>query len=390
VKWRYTYTALTLCTLAFMVTMVARLSISPLVPAITDDFGVSNALVGFALSLMWATYAIAQYPSGILGDRFGERRVILSAIGLTGVASVLLALSPSYGAFVLFTVLLGFGAGLHYTPATAYLTKQFDDIGRAIGFHIAGSPAAGLVAPVAAALIASVYGWRAGVLIGVVLAVPIFVLFVWRIRPTEPERPDQSMRERIQVSTIVELLSRPTIAYTTIIAFLCAFTWQATASFLPAFFSEGQGLSPSLASALFSLYFLAHGLTQPVTGWLSDRFGRDPTTGVSMGAGILGYGLLIAGEGLVVYTVGVCFVGLAMSWGAPVQSRFMESFAEAERGTGFGLVRTVYMTTGASGSVVVGALADLAGWEAAFGLLVGTMSLVLVGLLSNRVLRLGL
>lgn len=152
-KWRYTHTALVLCTLAFMGTMVARLSISPLVPAITDDFGVSNAAVGFALSLMWATYAIAQFPSGIFGDRFGERRVILTAIGLTGVASIFLALSPTFGLFVVFAIVLGFGAGLHYTPATTYLTKQFDDIGRAIGFHIAGSPAAGLVAPVAAAQI---------------------------------------------------------------------------------------------------------------------------------------------------------------------------------------------------------------------------------------------
>ncbi|SEH13449.1 Sugar phosphate permease [Natronorubrum sediminis] len=389
-KWRYTHTALVLCTLAFMGTMVARLSISPLVPAITDDFGVSNAAVGFALSLMWATYALAQFPSGIFGDRFGERRVILTAIGLTGVASIFLAISPTFGLFVVFAIVLGFGAGLHYTPATTYLTKQFDDIGRAIGFHIAGSPAAGLVAPVAAALIASFYGWRAGILIGALFAIPLFVLFIWRIRPTTPTRPEQPMRERVQITTIFELLSRPSIAYTTLIAFLCAFTWQATASFLPAFFEDGQGLSASLASALFSLYFLAHGLTQPLTGWLSDRFGRDATTVVSMSAGVLGYGALVVADSLAIYALSVCFIGLAMSWGAPVQSRFMDSFTDAERSTGFGLVRTVYMTTGASGSVAVGALADFFGWEAAFAVLAGIMALVCATIATNRVLRLGL
>jgi hypothetical protein len=48
------------------------------------------------------------------------------------------------------------------------------------------------------------------------------------------------------------------------------------------------------------------------------------------------------------------------------------------------------MILGASGSVVVGVLSDLAGWEAAYGLLVGVMGLGLALLVGNRVLRIGL
>ncbi|MFC6768980.1 MFS transporter, partial [Natrinema soli] len=152
-NWRYAHRSLLLCTLAFMVTMVARLAISPLVPAITDEFAVSNAAVGLALSIMWATYVLVQFPSGVLGDRFGERKVILTEIGLTGLSSLCIAVAPSYGVSVLFVGVLGIGAGLHYTPATTFLAKQYDDIGRTIGVHVAGSSTAGLVAPVAAAAI---------------------------------------------------------------------------------------------------------------------------------------------------------------------------------------------------------------------------------------------
>ncbi|SER39101.1 MFS transporter [Natrinema salaciae] len=389
-NWRYAHLSLLLCTLAFMTTMVARLAISPLVPAITDEFAVSNAAVGLALSLMWAMYALLQFPSGILGDRFGERTVILAAIGLTGLSSLCIALAPTYGFFVLFVSLLGVGAGLHYTAATTYLAKQYDDIGRAIGIHIAGSPAAGLVAPVAATAIAVRYGWRLGVLVGLALAVPAFALFARFVRPTEPDRPDEPMRDRFALSTVVALLSRPPVAFTTVLAFLCAFTWQATASFMPSFFAQGQGLSPAVASGLFSLYFLVHGITQPLTGTLSDRAGRGPTTALSMASGIVGYAVLVVGDEIAVYAVGVCFVGLAMSWGAPLQSRFMDLFTAADRGAGFGLVRTVYMTTGASGSVVVGALADLYGWDVSFGLLAAIMAVVLSALATNRLLGLGL
>lgn len=392
-NWRYRHTALALCTLAFTATMVARLAISPLVPQITARFGVTNATVGLALSGMWLAYALAQFPSGVLGDRYGERAVILTAVGATAVASLLIAVSPSIAVFMLFTVALGAGAGLHYSVATTFLAKQFDDIGRAIGVHVAGGPIAGLAAPPLAALVGSRYGWRAGILLGVAVAVPVFALFAWRVRPTEPVRPGQAMRERFELGSLVELLSRPPILYTTALATMGAFTWQATASFLPTFLDVGSGLSTALSALLFSLYFLVHGGTQPVTGSLSDRFGRDVTAMGTMSAGIVGYGLLVATArfdlGLGPTVAAVCLVGVAMSWGAPVQSRFMDLLSDAERGAGFGLVRTAYMVLGASGSVVVGSLSEVAGWGAAFGLLAGVMALGLVTLLANRALRLG-
>ncbi|OYR39468.1 MULTISPECIES: nitrate/nitrite transporter [unclassified Halorubrum] len=392
-NWRYRHTALALCTLAFTATMVARLAISPLVPRITARFGVTNATVGLALSGMWLAYALAQFPSGVLGDRYGERTVILTAVGATAVASLLIAASPSIAVFILFTVALGAGAGLHYSVATTFLAKQFDDIGRAIGVHVAGGPIAGLAAPPLAALVGSRYGWRAGILLGVAVAVPVFALFAWRVRPTEPIRPDQPMRERFALAPLLELLSRPPILYTTALATMGAFSWQATASFLPTFLDVGSGLSTALSALLFSLYFLVHGGTQPVTGSLSDRFGRDVTAMGTMSAGIAGYGLLVATArfdlGLGPTVAAVCLVGVAMSWGAPVQSRFMDLLSDAERGAGFGLVRTAYMVLGASGSVVVGTVSDVAGWGVAFGLLAGVMTLGLVTLLANRALGLG-
>ena len=79
-----------------------------------------------------------------------------------------------------------------------------------------------------------------------------------------------------------------------------------------------------------------------------------------------------------------------MTWGAPLQSRYFDKFEADERGAAFGLVRTAYMILGATGSVVVGVLADVAGWQAAYGLLIGVTGLGLALLVGNRALRLGL
>ncbi len=388
-NWSYRNTVLVLCTFAFFATVTARLVISPVVPDIVASLSVSTGAVGLALSGMWAAYALSQFPSGLLGDRFGERKIIVTAIGGTAVASALLALSPTYGTFLLFTVVLGAAAGLHYSVATTLLTRLFDRTGRAIGIHVSGAPLAGLTAPVLAALAADRYGWRAAVAVGSAVAIPIVVVLALRIRPTEPQYPDRQIRDQIDGGLLAEVLTRPTVAYTTVLCAMGAFTWQTTASFLPAFLEVGYGLSGTTAGLLFSLYFLVNGGVQPLIGGLSDRYSRDAAAAVTMSSGVIGFAVLVTGDGLLTAVAGVAFVGVAMTWGAPLQSRFMDVLSADERGLGFGLVRTVYMTLGATGSVAVGTAADVVGWMAAFGLLAAVMATALAVLAVNNVLSLG-
>ncbi|KYH27911.1 regulatory protein UhpC [Halalkalicoccus paucihalophilus] len=389
-RWTYRVTVITLCTLAFFATMVARLVISPVVPEIEAAFGVSSAITGIALTGMWMAYSLSQFPSGLLADRYGERLVILVAVGLTAVASGALALSPSIWLFVVLTIVLGAVAGLHYSVATTLLTKEFDDIGTAIGIHNSGAPLAGLLAPLAAAAVAGWVGWRYSIALGAVTAAPIFLLFAWKVRGTEPARPNQPMRERIALGPVLELLTRPQIAFTALLAICFEFVWQATASFLPAFLVAHHGYSIGLASAMFSAYFVVHGLTQPAVGSLSDRFGRDRVAAGCALLGIAGYGLLVGGSGLPTLGVAILLVGIAMSWGAAVLPRFMDHLSAEERGAGFGLVRTSYMLVSATGSAVVGTVADLASWGVAFSVFLALLSVVVCALGANRALDLGL
>jgi len=388
-EWRYKETVLVLSTLAFFATMAARLAISPVVPAITDEFGVSNAVVGLALTGLWMTYFAAQFPSGVLADRFGERPVILVAVSGTAVTSLLIAVSPLFAVFVLATVLLGGVAGLHYSVATTLVTRTYDDIGTAIGFHNSGGPAAGLVAPVLAAWVGVRYGWRPAVALGAAVAVPIFVLFAWRVRPTEPRRPDQPMRDRFELEPVAELLSRPKIAFTVCLAIAGAFVWQAVSSFLPTFLVEYRGQSTTLAGAVFSSYFVVQAVTQVGVGAASDRYGREVSTAGCMVLAVAGFALLIAVPGFVAVAAAVVLLGTGLGWGGALIPRFMDELSEAEQGAGFGLVRTVYGVVGPLGSVATGFFADAFGWGVSFGVLTALLALVFVALVGNWALGLG-
>lgn len=387
VRWSVQRSVLAACTLAFFATMVGRLVISPVVPAISSEFAVSNSVIGLALTGMWLAYALSQFPSGLLGDRLGERFVILVAVGGTAGGSLLLALSPVFGAFVLFTFVLGGAAGLHYSVATTLLSRNFVQTGTAIGIHSAGGPVAGLVAPVIAAYVGSLFGWRYAVALGAVAAVPSFLLVAYGIPRAEPRHPDEAIRERVDPSVLVELLSRPPIAGTLLISVLGAFVWQGTASFLPTFLVEHRDYSVPRAGVVFSAYFVVQGAGQPLMGWLSDRIGRDAAMSLCALAGVAGYGLFVVGPGLASVAVATVLVGTAMSWGATMLPKFLDYMSPDEEGMGFGLVRTTYMVLGASGSVGVGILADVFDWGTAFLMLSGILGTILLALVGAAIRR---
>ncbi len=389
IRWRYRETVLALCTLAFFATMVGRLAISPVVPLITDEFGVSNSVIGIALTGMWMAYFAAQFPSGVLADRFGERPVILVAVGGTAIASAFLAVAPAFALFLVGTIALGGVAGLHYSVATTLLTRTYEEIGTAIGVHNSGGPVAGLLAPPIAAWIGVRYGWRPAVAIGTAMAVPIFLLFAWRVRPRPAQRPDQPMRERFELGPVVAVLSRPEIAFPVALAILGAFVWQATASFLPTFLVSHRGQSTEFAGVVFAGYFVVQAITQVGVGAASDRYGRDAATAGCMVLAVAGFALLIAVPGAIALTAAIVLIGTGLGWGAALLPRFMDVLSEAERGAGFGLVRSVYGFIGASGSVGTGALADLFGWGVAFAVLAVLLVIVFVALVVNWLFSLG-
>ena len=200
--------------------MVARVAISPLVPDMVDAFGVSKSAIGVAFTGMWAAYALLQFPSGLLGERYGERTVVVTALTLTGLGSVGFAMAPSYLGFLFATAFLGFGTGLYFSVATSVLTRLAENRGQPLGLHSAGGPIAGIVAPVAAVQVAERFGWRVGLLLGATVAFPTVLLYVRTIRPAEPSRPDTSLRNRLRPAQLRQLFADTRIVFTTAIAVL--------------------------------------------------------------------------------------------------------------------------------------------------------------------------
>jgi ACS family D-galactonate transporter-like MFS transporter len=128
------------------------------------------ALGGLVGSLLFAGYMLTQFPGGYVGDRLGNRTVIVIAIFWAGVATLLSGVITALLGFVAFRVITGLGAGLFYSNDRSVIAKQspFEKRSLGMGWVITGL-AIGITAALllAAPLIdlgASVFGnddaWR--------------------------------------------------------------------------------------------------------------------------------------------------------------------------------------------------------------------------------------
>lgn len=120
-------------------------------PAISRDFGVAPADVNVAMTAYLLTVAMGIPFSSWLAERFGPRRVFVSAIALFTLASLACALSPGLAWLTAFRAVQGFGGAMMVPVGSLVVLRGTpkDELLKATAFLVWP----GLLAPVLAPLV---------------------------------------------------------------------------------------------------------------------------------------------------------------------------------------------------------------------------------------------
>lgn len=86
--------------------------LGPIIPDIIDSFELSLGLAGFLPFSFFVAYAVMSIPSGMLVERFNEKKVMLAAFLLAGIGSLLFAVIPSFPIAMLSLFLIGSGMAM--------------------------------------------------------------------------------------------------------------------------------------------------------------------------------------------------------------------------------------------------------------------------------------
>jgi EmrB/QacA subfamily drug resistance transporter len=175
----------------------------PMFLAVADQTIVATALPDIAstlggverLSWVVVSYLIANTIAapvyGRLGDSYGRRRMILTALALFIIGSLLCALAPNIEILTAMRVLQGFGGGGLMTLSQALVGETVPprERGRYQGFLAGVSVASSTFGPVAGGYLTQAFGWRSIFLVNLPLGL-IAVVLVLRLKtpPTDRRR----------------------------------------------------------------------------------------------------------------------------------------------------------------------------------------------------------
>jgi MFS family permease len=387
--------------LGWAVLQGGRFILSPLLPAIIDDFSLTAATAGIALTAFQAVYAVTQYPSGRLSDEWSRATLVLPGLVVLVVAFLAIGAAPTYLAFVAGAVLLGLGKGVYVVPSRALLSDLFvERRGRALGVYTAGTDLGGLAAAGVAALVLAttlpVVGlppdlhaaleaadWRSPFLpIAGLLAVAAVGYVAWNREPYRTGPASMAVGATVRRLATTREQREVLAAYA-----LFYFMVGGWINFLPTYLAAGKGISEALASAGFALVFLTGIATKPAAGWLSDRF---PRRAVSV-AGLLLATVALAGVVLVssIPALTACVVALALGYKTQfpiVDAILLDAAPDANAGGDLGAARALFLGVGSLGPAYVGIVASVAGYPAAFAGLAACL-LVAAGLVGRQYRR---
>ena len=96
-----------------------RVAPSVMTAELMSEFNASAAGLGNLSAYYFYPYALIQIPIGIMIDRFGVRRVLLTSGALCATGSLLFALAPTLGWAATGRLLVGAGAGVAWVGTLA-------------------------------------------------------------------------------------------------------------------------------------------------------------------------------------------------------------------------------------------------------------------------------
>lgn len=87
--------------------------------SIQQEFNLSQSQLGLINSVFFFTYTFAQIPSGMLGDKFGLKRMLIIGFLLFGAFTGLTGVATSFAMLMLMRAFVGIGQGTYYGPQYA-------------------------------------------------------------------------------------------------------------------------------------------------------------------------------------------------------------------------------------------------------------------------------
>lgn len=342
-----------------------RQALPPLFGTFQSAFGITNTETGLLFSVLMGVYALMQFPSGLLSDRFGNLPIIFAGSTVLSMGTAIFSISESFIFLIIAASIIGLGSGMHKTVAIDLISIEYPQRrGFALGVMDTIGQLAGVVAPlvVVAVLSFAFLAWNylffLAVAVGSVLAIGVYILNKDQSgdclsnsnnrRGGTDKSPSYYIKEVLRYDIIIYVVS----------ICLLMFSWNAVSAFLPIYLTEVKGFSTQLSSLVYSLLFMAS-FVQVLTGNVSDNVQKLPLMISLIFLILVSIVVLVFSNGYLFVVITIFLSGLGFHGARPVRDSYFTILLPNDiSGSALGGARTLTVAAGSAGPVVFGYIYD--------------------------------
>lgn len=341
---------LTLSALIFT-TVTSEFLPTGLLPDIAAEFEVSEAQVGFLVTIFAASVVISAAPLAALTRNYPRKPLVLIVLGVFVLANILAAIAPNYAVLVVARVLGGLTHGLFWAVVGAYSAHLVprNQIGRAVAITSAGGTAAFVLGVPVGTAIGHVVGWRLAFIalafIMVILAL-MTVRFLPAVQHLDPLKTGEIALPMRKDKTI------PVIIVVCITVALVIASHNIFSTYIVPFLIGPGSIDPSAVAGLLFLYGGGGAIGLVLAGAITDRY---PRAGLLIATTVVIAAVLVIG--LLPHVTPV-LIGAVLVWGIAFggiptmfQARMLKSASKRMRD-----ISAAYLTTSFNAAIGGGAL----------------------------------
>jgi len=178
-------------------------------PDLAQEVSLDAATLGLLSSAYFFTFAVFQFPLGILLDRYGPRRTEAVLLIFAAVGSALFAISTTFNGLFIGRALIGLGVSACLMAAFKAYVMWFpkERLPFVNGCQMAAGGLGALSATLPVQILLSLTDWR-GIFIGLAIITVVSALIVLLVAP-EKDEPASGQTLSEQIASFFEILRSP-------------------------------------------------------------------------------------------------------------------------------------------------------------------------------------
>lgn len=253
-----------------------RTTLGVAAPQAAQQFATTASVIALFVVLQVGMYSAMQIPAGVLLDRFGARRMLASGAAVMALGQVLLAVAGTVPLAVIARMLTGTGDAAIFISALRLIPAWFPVRRIPVLTQLTGvfGQFGQILSAVPFVWMLNRFGWStafgACAALGGLVAVSAYVIV--RDSPHGQIRRNTHVAERFfgQIAAVVREPGTRMAMFEHPLACFAALSFALMWGF--PYLLEGEGVSPAVAGALFTVFVLGSVVAGPVIGTLTRRY----------------------------------------------------------------------------------------------------------------------